>query len=100
MNFFYEIRPGKIILSLKISTNASVTKIGNLEPLSDNKFALKLQINAKPKDNEANNEIISLISKLTKIPKSKISFVSGEKSKIKKLAIETEDYTLIDKLIK
>lgn len=48
---------------------------------------LTVHINAKPHDGEANKELIKLISKHFKAPKTKIKILTGEKSRQKVLDI-------------
>ena len=48
---------------------------------------IHIALHAKPKDGEANAALISYISELLKVPKSKIKFIRGETSKHKVLSV-------------
>ena len=48
---------------------------------------LTVHINAKPHDGEANRELIKLLSKHFRVPKTKINILTGEKSHKKTLEI-------------
>lgn len=49
---------------------------------------LKIKIKALPQDGEANAEVITYISKLLGISKSKVEFIRGEMSRQKDLLID------------
>jgi len=55
----------------------------------------KIKIHAKAENNQANLELISFIAELLKIPKSKITIISGNKSRIKTLEIPDGSSTTI-----
>jgi uncharacterized protein (TIGR00251 family) len=48
---------------------------------------IKVYLNAPPADGKANAELLSLLSKRLKIPKSNMEIISGEKGKKKRLAV-------------
>jgi uncharacterized protein (TIGR00251 family) len=49
---------------------------------------IKIFLNAPPVDGKANSELIRLLSKKLKIPKSDITIIAGEKGKKKRIEIE------------
>ena len=49
---------------------------------------IKIKIMARAVDGKANKAIIEYLSNLLKVPKSKITIVSGEKSSIKTIQVE------------
>ena len=49
---------------------------------------LEIYITSKPINNQANEDIINIISKYTKIQKNKINIIAGHRSKIKWIKIE------------
>ena len=66
---------------------------------------LKLKISAVPIDNKANKELISYVSKLLNVPKSTLSLISGDKSKIKRILVKgknieyvAEKFSVYDKI--
>ena len=72
----------KVILSLYIQPKASRSRIVGLHDK-----ALKLAVKAPPVDGRANTEVISLMAKLLKVPKSSIEIHSGKQGRRKKLLI-------------
>ncbi len=69
-----------VVLSVKLVPNSSFTKI--VEITSD---YIKIKISSPPLENRANKQLIDFCSDLFDISKSKISILSGEKSKMKKI---------------
>ncbi len=72
-----------VIFNVKLVPNSSFSKIADYT----NEYA-RIKISAPPIENKANKELISFCSSLFDVNKSKISIVSGEKSKLKKVLIK------------
>ena len=92
---WFEIQNNFITLKIKVKTNKKETKIISID---DNFIAIDLH--AQPIDGEANKELIQYISEYFKTPKSSLDFIRGQKSKIKVIQFETNEYALnaIEKL--
>jgi uncharacterized protein (TIGR00251 family) len=69
-------------LKILVKPNSPKTEIIGWD---ENKNALRVNIHAKPEDNEANTEVIKFFSKLLK---KKVSIKSGTRSREKLLFIE------------
>ncbi|MEO2068188.1 MAG: DUF167 domain-containing protein [Desulfurobacteriaceae bacterium] len=79
---------------MKVQPKASRNKIEKVE-----EGRLKIKITAPPEGGRANKQVIELLSKVLKVPKSAITIVKGETSRIKLLKIENVDVaTLQEKL--
>lgn len=59
---------------------------------------IKARVSAPPVDGAANTALIKLLSKSLGTPKSKIRFISGETSRIKRIFIESDPAKLIKTL--
>lgn len=81
-NYLLETTDG-IIFSVKLVPNSSFSKIVDF---TDD--YVRIKISAPPIENRANKELIEFCSDLFDVNKSKISIISGEKSKIKKVLIK------------
>jgi uncharacterized protein (TIGR00251 family) len=79
---WYKIEEDRVILSVKASPNSSKNQISGLH-----NELLKIKIKAPAVEGAANKELIKFISKVFKLPKSEIEFISGESSKRKLLKI-------------
>ena len=92
--FLFETQEG-IILCVKLSVNSSCNKIVDYTD-----EYIRIKISAPPLENRANKELISYLSEIFDINKSKIKIVSGDKSKLKKLIIaDTKIEYIIQKLM-
>ena len=60
---------------------------------------LKIRIKAPPVEGKANKELIKFLSKLLKLPKSKLNFVRGESSRQKDILLEGADIETIRQLL-
>lgn len=74
----------KAILGIYLQPGAKKTEVSGVH---DNH--IKIKVNSPPVDGKANEALILFLSEFLDIPKSKIKIVSGEKSRIKKISIET-----------
>ncbi len=72
-----------IVFSVKLVPNSSFSKIADYT-----QDYVRIKISSPPIENRANKELIEFCSKLFDVNKSKISIISGEKSKIKKILIK------------
>ncbi|MCD7779103.1 MAG: DUF167 domain-containing protein [Candidatus Gastranaerophilales bacterium] len=89
-NILQETKEG-IIFCARLVPNSSFNKIAGYT----NEY-VRIKISAPAVENKANKEFISFCSELFDVNKSKISIVSGEKSKVKKVLIKNaaiEDIT-------
>lgn len=71
-----------VIVSVRIVPNSSNDLI-----LGYTEDYLKIKISSPPVENKANKQLILFLSKFFKLPKTKVSFVYGEKSKIKRILL-------------
>lgn len=79
-----------IVLSLKISPNASKNEIINTPD------GIKIKITAQPIEGKANKALIEFLSKQFKMPKTSIEILRGETSKEKTVLFKTADVTKIE----
>lgn len=59
----------------------------------------KVKVNSPPVDGEANKELISLIAKRLKIPKSNIEIIAGKASRMKVLRVSGIDEESVSRLM-
>ena len=75
---WYKKQEGFVIFSIKAQPNSSKNKVAGI--LGD---SLKVNIKAPAVEEAANKELVKFLSKLLKVPKSSIEFLSGQSSKKK-----------------
>lgn len=70
------------ILDITVAPKSSRSKIS-----IDSSNSIKIYLTAPPVDGKANAELISLLSKTLKVPKSSITIIHGETGKKKRVSI-------------
>lgn len=83
-------------LRVRLTPNGRRDSIDGIEQDADGQSHLKARVTAVPEDGKANKALIALLAKRLGLPKSSISFISGETSrkKILRLDGEPEDITI------
>ena len=75
-------------LFCRITPNARRHEITGWEVDELGRDILRLKLQAPPVEGKANKALVAWISELLKVPKSHVHIISGEKSRIKRLAVE------------
>ncbi len=83
-----------IIIRVKVVPRSSKTTIEGIY-----QGALKIRLTSPPVENAANRDLIALLSRKLRIPKSAVQIISGAKSREKKLALAGVEKPDILKLI-
>ncbi len=78
------------LLHIKVTPNSAKTKISGKFTDEKNQEYLKVNLAAVPEDGKANEELVKFLSKLLKIPKSKIEIIRGDISRMKVLKVTAE----------
>lgn len=81
-----------IIFNVKLIPNSSFSKITDYT-----EDYIKIKISSPAVENRANKELIEFCSNIFDINKSKISIISGEKSKIKKILMKDTNLDIVSK---
>lgn len=74
--------PQGTILTVKATPNAKMSEI-----LGPEGPALKIKLHAKPKEGEANAELLRFLAATLNIPKSRLSLISGQTSRYKRVLV-------------
>ncbi|MCO5733544.1 DUF167 family protein [Rhizobium sp. SSA_523] len=77
---------------------ASRNGFDGLDASEDGGAYLKARVTAIPEDGKANRALIELLAKQLRVPKSSISFISGETARKKILRIDGDPEELMNKL--
>ena len=83
---FLEYRDGALYIRVRVQPRASRTGIVGI---TDD--AIKLRVMSPPVEGEANKAVIVYFSKLLKVPKGSVSVVAGQRSRDKRIKVETHD---------
>ncbi len=92
---FYSVeQSGSIILRVKVEPRSSRSGISGLYGDS-----LKVKLTSPPVEGKANNEIISVLSKVLGIKKKQIEIVSGRSSKNKIIRLTDVEKNILECLV-
>lgn len=83
---YFRCSSDHIELRVRLTPKSSRDAIGSIVQ-TDNHYALQAFVRALPKDGAANAALVALIAKWLRISKSSIELRSGQKSRVKVLAI-------------
>ncbi len=84
---FARLTEAGLILHLRVTPNAGRDAIEGAETRDDGTSVLRVRVRAVPDKGKANAAVIALLAKALDVPKSAISLVSGETSRLKTLLI-------------
>ena len=87
-----------LTVTLRLTPNARTVGFGGMMDIGNGKTALKVSINAVPEDGKANTALIGFLAKSWGLPKSALSILSGQTSRIKIILIEGDGKALMEKL--
>jgi uncharacterized protein len=85
MNNFFRVETDTIKLEIKAIPGASKTEFAGIKD-----GRLRIRLAAAPEDGKANAELLSFLSKALGCAKRDLRIVSGEKSRLKVLALPVE----------
>ena len=85
MNAWYSLNETELTLSIFVKTNARKTEV-----VKTDEQHLHISLHAKPKDGEANTELIRFLSEFFKLPKTQICIRRGQQSRYKQIICRLE----------
>lgn len=81
-SFIHQHKEG-LSINIKVKPNASIEKLS-----VQGSDYLCLSVNAQAIDNAANDRLIELVAELFSVAKSRISIISGQSSRLKRILIK------------
>jgi uncharacterized protein (TIGR00251 family) len=75
-------------IAVKVTPNAKKSEVIGWVDAGDGGEALRLKLKAPPIDGKANKELVVFLAKTFGVPKSAVSILHGEKSRLKSVEIE------------
>ena len=85
---YYKLTSNYLSLSLKIIANAPKSEV---KPTAKTEDFLVVKVKGIREKGKANEELVSLLSKHFKVPKSAVEIVKGATSSLKRVQIHSED---------
>ncbi len=84
-----------ILLSLRVTPNASADRIEGVEDRDDGSAVLRIRVTAVPDRGKANAAVTALLAKGLGIPKSTITLVSGDTARLKTVRLAGDPDALL-----
>jgi uncharacterized protein (TIGR00251 family) len=78
----HSIDNGQVLLKVQVVPRASRSQI-----VGEHNGALRIRLAAAPVDGAANEELVRLVARTLKLPKSSVQITSGHNSRLKQLKI-------------
>jgi len=94
MNNYFRIDGDKILLEIKAVPGASKTELAGIK-----NARLRIRLAAAPEDGKANAELLNFLSKALGCPKRDLRLISGEKSRLKVLALPLGYLTKVEGIV-
>lgn len=91
----YRLGPAGLSLFIRVTPNAGRDAIEGVEMRDDNSAVLRIRVSAVPDKGKANAAVLALLAKALGVPKSAISVVSGETSRLKTIAVAGDGAALL-----
>lgn len=82
------------MLHLRVTPNSGRDAIEGAESRDDGTCVLRLRVAAVPDKGKANAAVIALLAKALGVPKSTLSLVAGDTSRLKTVAVSGDPATL------
>ena len=79
------------LLSIRVTPRSAKPGIGEWKTDPGGRPFLEIRVAAAPADGAANDEVIKLLAKALGLPKSRISIVSGQTARLKRLELPLEE---------
>ena len=96
----YRLSPSGLSLFVRVTPNAGRDAIKGVEARDDGTAVLRLRVSAVPDKGKANAAVVALLAKALGVPKSAVSVVSGETSRLKTVAVIGDGAALVAALEK
>lgn len=94
----YRVEPGRLILFVRLTPKGGRDQIDSIETGADGKSHVKARVSAVPEDGKANAALAVLLAKQAGVGKTAVTFLSGETSRLKQVAISGDPASLLSKL--
>lgn len=87
MTLPFRIEPDRLVLFVRLTPKGGRDAVDGAETGPDGRTYLKVRVSTPPEDGKANAALVAVIAALFGVPKSSVSILSGQTSRIKQIAI-------------
>jgi uncharacterized protein (TIGR00251 family) len=86
-----------VVLHVRLTPKSSAARIGGVED-HGGKVVLKAYVTTPPEDGKANAALLALVADWLGVSKSAVALASGQKSRLKSIAVDGEPDKLLEKI--
>ena len=86
-------------LVVRLTPKASADRIDGWDADEQGRAYLKVRVTAPPIEGRANEALIAFLAKRLKVPKSRLSLVAGDTSRLKQIEVEGLDEAELKSLL-
>ena len=86
-----------VVLHVRLTPKSSAARIAGVEDRGG-KLVLKACVTTPPEDGKANAALLALVADWLGVPKSAVTLASGQKSRLKSVAVDGEPDKLLEKI--
>jgi len=98
MSLPWRVAEGGLVLAVRLTPKGGRNGIDGIGQDASGQAVLRIRVSAPPVDGAANKALLVFLSKTCGIAKSRIRFISGETSRIKRLMLEGDSAEISQKL--
>ena len=96
---YYRLSPSGLSLFVRVTPNGGRNALGGVDIRDDGTAVLRIRVSAVPDKGKANEAVVALLAKALGVPKSAVSLVSGETSRLKTLAVAGDGVAIAARLM-
>lgn len=85
-------------IAIRLRPGASANRIDGVKDFADGQRRLCVRVTAIPEKGKANNALIKLLAKAWRLPRGRLSIISGAKDRNKTLSLQNGDREDLEKL--
>jgi len=89
----HHIRDGRLVLRVQVVPRSSRSEV-----VGEHNGALRVRLAAPPVDGAANDELIHVLAKTFKVPRSAVTILSGHSGRLKQVSIDGVSDSVLENL--
>lgn len=94
----WRIEKDHVVISIRLTPKGGGDRIEGISQLSDGGQVLTARVSAAPDRGAANRALMLLLAEFFNVPKSAVSFTTGETARLKKLRVDGDPRELVARL--
>ncbi len=95
----WRVVDGGLELALRLTPKGGRDQLDGIKDDASGKPVLAVRVSAPPVDGAANKALLKFLAKASGVPKSRIRFIAGETSRIKRLMLEGDGAEIAARLL-